>query len=315
MTAFGKYDRRGECPESSERPRSPEARFAADRQAAAYVLGATAGQPDVWSPTPLIWMSIAWHFGAPALALAEPSAIPWIIGGLIGNHALLGAAGLWPRSRWLGPNITGLPTASADRREVALTFDDGPDPTATPAVLDILERHGVRATFFCIGRRAAAYPEIVREIARRGHDVENHSYDHPNAFAAYGFTRLSREIARAQEVLAGLSGRTPHYFRAPLGLRNPLLEPVLARSGLRLVSWTRRGYDSKQPDPRRVLDRLTRGLGRGDVLLLHDGDSAKMADGQPVVVGVLPLLLDHLARRQLTPVSLSEALGEPCASC
>lgn len=239
---------------------------------------------------------------------------PWIIGGLIANHALLGAAGLWPRSRWLGPNITRLPKASVTRREVALTFDDGPDPTATPAVLDILERHGVRATFFCIGRRAAVHPEIVREIVRRGHDVENHSYDHPHAFAAYGLARFSREVVRAQEVLAGLSGRAPRYFRAPLGLRNPLLEPVLARSGLRLVSWTRRGYDSKESDPRRVLARLTRGLGPGDILLLHDGNSAKMADGQPVVVGVLPLLLDHLARRHLKPVSLSQALGEPSSS-
>lgn len=268
----------------------------------------------MWSPAPLLRAVVALHVGAPVLTMAEPPTIPWVIGGLIGSHALLGALGLWPRSRWLGPNITRLPQASAARGEVALTFDDGPDPAATPAVLDILERHGVRATFFCVGRRAATYPEIVREIVRRGHDVENHSYDHPNAFAAYGLTRLSREVVRAQAVLAGLSGQPPRYFRAPLGLRNPLLEPVLARSGLRLVSWTRRGYDSKEPDPCRVLNRLTRGLGPGDVLLLHDGDSAKMADGQPVVIGVLPLLLDHLARRHLMPVSLSQALGEPSSS-
>lgn len=272
---------------------------------------AGAGRHRGWSPSPLLRMSIGLHIGASMLAFAEPSTLPWVAGGLIGNHALLGAVGMWPRSRWLGPNITRLPDAAAGRREVALTFDDGPHPVTTPAVLDILESRDARATFFCIGREAAAYPAVVREIVRRGHYVENHSYSHSHFFAAHGVGGLRREVARAQQILADMTGRAPRYFRAPFGLRNPLLEPVLARLGLRLVSWTRRGYDGKESDPRRVMGRLVRGLAPGDILLLHDGTSVK-APGQqaPVVLTVLPLLLDHLATRHLKPVPLSRALGE-----
>lgn len=270
-----------------------------------------AGRRRAWSPSPLVRASIGLHIGASMLAFAEPSTLPWVAGGLVGNHALLGAIGMWPRSRWLGPNITRLPDAAVGRREVALTFDDGPHPVTTPAVLDILESHDVRATFFCIGREAASYPEVAREIVRRGHDVENHSYSHSHLFAAYGVGTLNREVTRAQQILAAMTDRVPRYFRAPLGLRNPLLEPVLARSGLRLVSWTRRGYDAKESDPRRVMGRLMRGLAPGDILLLHDGNSVKTPGEQPpVALTVLPLLLDHLANRRLKPVPLSCALDE-----
>lgn len=263
-----------------------------------------------WAPSPLLHLSIGFHVSASAFTALEPSMLPWTAAGLIGNHALLGAIGLWPKSRWLGPNIVRLPDAAAARREVALTFDDGPHPVTTPAVLDLLDRYGARATFFCIGQKVTAYPDIVREIIHRGHDVENHSHRHPNAFAAYGLRRLAREVAAAQDILADTIDRLPRYFRAPLGLRSPLLEPVLAGAGLRLVSWTRRGYDAREGDPQRVLHRLVRGIAPGDILLLHDGNSANTTRGEPVVLAVLPFLLDHLAARRLIPVSLSAAIEE-----
>ena len=122
--------------------------------------------------------SIGLHCAAGLATVVEPALWPWTVGSVAANHAFLGAIGLWPRSTWLGPNWTCLPAASAARREIALTFDDGPDPEITPRVLDQLDAHGARATFFCIALRVREHAALCREIVRRGHAVENHSYGH-----------------------------------------------------------------------------------------------------------------------------------------
>jgi peptidoglycan/xylan/chitin deacetylase (PgdA/CDA1 family) len=257
-----------------------------------------------WSPA--LRVSAALHAAALGGVLAFPAAWPWLLGGVVANHVVLGAAGMWPRSRLLGPNLLALPPESAARGEVALTFDDGPNPEVTPAVLDLLDRHGARATFFCIGEAAAAHPALLREIVARGHRVENHSDTHPKHFACLLPGGLTREVGGAQARLTGLAGQVPRYFRAPMGLRSPMLQPVLARHGLRLAAWTRRGYDGVNGDAEAVLRRLTRNLGAGDVLLLHDGRCGRGQDGQPLVLAVLPLLLERVAASGLTPVCLPD---------
>lgn len=260
-----------------------------------------------WRPVPVIRFSMTLH-AAGAIALAvQPALWPWILGGLAGNHLVLIAAALWPRGRLLGPNLIRLPASALGRREVALTFDDGPDPEVTPRVLDLLDRYQAKASFFCIGERAAAFPDTVKEIARRGHSVENHSYRHSSAFAFYGLSRLRREVEATQAVIAGITGRAPAFFRAPAGFRSPLLDPVLAKRGLRYVSWTRRGYDAVRRNPVAVLRRLTRGLSAGDVLLLHDGAHARTEAGEPLVLAVLPALLDQVAASGFKSVSLPTA--------
>ncbi|MEO7728909.1 MAG: polysaccharide deacetylase family protein [Burkholderiales bacterium] len=263
-----------------------------------------------WQPAPLIKLSMAWHITGIAALIAWPAWWPWILAALAGNQLALFAASMWPRSRLLGANMVRLPATAAARAEVCLTFDDGPDPQVTPRVLDLLDRHGAKASFFCIGEKAAAYPEMVREIARRGHSVENHTQRHPYAFAFYGLAGLRREIAAAQTVIAGITGRAPRFFRAPAGFRSPLLDPVLAGCGMLYVSWTRRGYDSVRRDPAPVLRRLARGLAAGDVLVLHDGARARTAAGEPVVLAVLPALLARMAECGLKSVSLPAACGE-----
>lgn len=264
--------------------------------------------PPAWRPSKAIRLSVAWH-GAMGLAAAvSPTLWPWALGAVAANHLVLTGAGLWPRSTLLGPNLVRLPAAAAVQRQVALTFDDGPDPHTTPRVLDLLEGAGVRASFFCIGRRARAHPALVRAIVARGHRVENHGDTHTKDFAAFGWGRLRDDIAAAQRTLTELTGQRPRFFRPLGGLRSPLLDPVLARQDLRLASWTRRGFDSVERDPRRVLARLTRGLAAGDVLLLHDGDAACSAGGQAVVLDVLPLLLAALREAGLQPVTLAEAV-------
>jgi peptidoglycan/xylan/chitin deacetylase (PgdA/CDA1 family) len=224
------------------------------------------------------------------------------------NHLVLVAAGLWPRSTLLGPNQRRLSRRATAAGQVALTIDDGPDPLVTPQVLDLLDRFNCKATFFCIGERIAAHSDIARDIARRGHQIANHTQHHPSSFSLMGPGGMRREIAQAQNAIAAVTGEPPQYFRAPAGLRNPFLEPVLRARNLQLVSWTRRGFDTVTNDPGLVLARLTRNLGAGDILLLHDGHAARTADGSAVILKVLPGLLEAVAGARLATVTLSGAL-------
>jgi peptidoglycan/xylan/chitin deacetylase (PgdA/CDA1 family) len=263
--------------------------------------------PRRWRPVAAIRATAFVQAGGLASLAAFPELWPPIVTALAANHALLFAASLLPRSQLIGPNVVRLPEAAARRGEVAITFDDGPDPEVTPRVLDALDAHGARASFFCVGERAAAFPRLAEEIVRRGHTVENHSHRHSTAFGWYGPWRLRRELDAAQRALHDAAGAPPRFFRAPFGTRNPLLDPVLTRLGLALVSWTRRGYDTVDADPARVLRRLLSGLAAGDVLLLHDGVTVRKRSGEPTVLAVLPRLLDHLAAHGLKAVSLRTA--------
>lgn len=261
-----------------------------------------------WYPSPLLQASAAIHAGALAGVALRPEAWPWALGALALDHGLLTAAGLWPRSRLLGPNWTRLPPAAASRGEVAVTIDDGPDPAVTPRVLQILARHEARASFFLIGARARRHPALVRDIVAAGHTVENHTEHHPHTFSLRGPAGLAREIVAAQATLGELAGRAPRFFRAPAGLRNPFLDPVLARLDLHLAAWTRRAYDTRTGDAATVLARLTRGLAGGDILLLHDGNAARSPGGEPVIVDALPRLLAALAEAGLRSVTLDSAI-------
>jgi len=260
-----------------------------------------------YRPSALIAGSIVLHLVAVAAVVVRPQLWPWALAAVVADHLGITAAGLWPRARLLGPNLTRLPPGAAARGEVAITIDDGPDPEVTPAVLALLDRHGARATFFCIGERIARFPQLAREIVARGHSIENHSQRHLHRFSLLGPRGMRAELAAAQESIAFATGAAPRFFRAPAGLRNPFLEPVLARLGLRLVSWTRRGFDTVSRSPGQVLARLTRGLEAGDILLLHDGHAGRTAGGAPVILEVLPALLAAVRAAGLKPVTLRAA--------
>ena len=262
-----------------------------------------------WRAPPLVQASVVGHVAAAAVVALSPPLWPWALGALALDHALITATGLWPRSTWLGANVRRLPDASVARGEVSLTIDDGPNPAITPAVLDLLDEHQARATFFCIARHAQLHPALCREIVRRGHSVQNHSHAHAHSFSLWGPKTMTRDIAQAQDQLSQITGEKPRFFRAPAGLRNPFLDPVLHSQGLQLVSWTRRGFDTVQSDPTVVQARLTRGLAAGDILLLHDGNVAHSAQGKPVILGVLPTLLRQFQQNGQRTVTLPQAFG------
>lgn len=263
-----------------------------------------------WSWPPFVRASAGWHLLAVGAAIFVPGAAPWAFGAIVLNHVLITAAGLTPRSHLLGPNVTRLPAAAAARGEVAITIDDGPDPEVTPQVLDLLDAHGQRATFFCIAERVRAHPALAREIVARGHSIQNHTARHRHDFSLLGPRGFAAEIGRAQDIVEQVTGRRPVCFRAPAGLRNPFLAPVLHRMRLPLVSWTRRGFDTRERDAGTVLARLVKNLRAGDILLLHDGHAARTTAGRPVVLEVLPPLFARLQAEGLRAVTLPEAFTE-----
>jgi peptidoglycan/xylan/chitin deacetylase (PgdA/CDA1 family) len=261
-----------------------------------------------WAPPPLLYASAAVHMGAVAAVLARPSDWPWALGAVAANHVVLAGAGLWPRSQLLGPNWIRLPANIGTAGGVAITIDDGPDPDVTPLVLEQLDQYQAPATFFCVGERVLRFADVAQEVVRRGHAIENHSQRHRHNFSLLGPAAMSAEISRAQESIFRVTGSRPGFFRAPAGLRNPFLDPVLSRLGLRLASWTRRGFDTVNGDAEAVYRRLVNPLQGGDILLLHDGNSARGRDGKPVILNVLPRLLEALRSNDLKPVTLRSAL-------
>ncbi|HEX7910278.1 MAG TPA: polysaccharide deacetylase family protein [Paraburkholderia sp.] len=272
--------------------------------------GAQAAPPRRWPITgypAMLVATAAWHAFVLAGWLLVPAAWPWWLAAIFANHAIFTVAGLLPRTTLLGPNWTRLPAGTRNADAIALTIDDGPDPVVTPQVLDLLDAFGVRATFFCIGAKAQRHPELAREIVARGHALENHSQVHVHTFSVTFPGALTREIDAAQRTLESLSGEPPMFFRAPAGLRNIFLEPVLSKLDLRLAAWTRRGYDTRERDPRVVARRLLDGLAPRDILLLHDGNAALTVEGKPLILAVLPRIIDAARQRHLRFVTLREA--------
>jgi peptidoglycan/xylan/chitin deacetylase (PgdA/CDA1 family) len=172
-----------------------------------------------------------------------------------------------PSSQLFGPTIrrTGDPSA------MALTFDDGPNPAVTPSLLDLLDRHSARATFFLIGRHVRAIPELAKEIAERGHTIGNHTDTHP-ALAFLPPRRIAAELSRCDDAIAAATGRKPRWMRPPFGFRGPQLGGIVrARAGAGVVMWSVWARDWKPQPPDPMIQRLRRVRG-GDIVLLHDGD-------------------------------------------
>lgn len=249
---------------------------------------------------PHAWL---WPFAASQLVVI---AVWWNLGWLPGLMALMAShlalvwATLWPRSRWLSPVLSRLPTGD---RVVWLTIDDGPGADTLP-LLELLDAHGANATFFVVGERAAARPDLLREIVRRGHGIGNHSYQHPSAwFWALPPARMRDEISRTQQVLADITGIPPRWFRAVVGMSNPFVAATLKAHGLARVAWTARGFDAVASDPLQVVARIERGLAPGAIVLLHE--NAGHGRSVEVLAALLPRL-QALGYRAVLPETVEQ---------
>lgn len=204
--------------------------------------------------------------GATAIVLGSYLALGVIVAAFV---IVMGFGVALPQWRMFGPFIC---RGDSSQRRVALTFDDGPDPRSTPALLELLRRENVPATFFCIGRNIAAHPQLTTRIAQEGHLFGNHTYTHSNATNFFGLARLADEMTRTQSAMRDAAGVVPVYFRPPMGLSNPRVFKAAAALGLKVVGWTARGLDTQIRDPERVVRRILRGARPGAIILLHDGN-------------------------------------------
>lgn len=152
---------------------------------------------------------------------------------------------------------------------IALTFDDGPFPASTPLLLDLLAQYQLPATFFVIGKNAAAHPELIEAILSHGHTIGNHSYRHDNLFSLRSYRNMKQDLLATQDILAK-AGIRPLVFRPPIGITSPRLQPVLASLGLQTITFSCRAFDRGNRNIRDLSSRVLRLLQPGDILLLHD---------------------------------------------
>jgi peptidoglycan-N-acetylglucosamine deacetylase len=214
---------------------------------------------------------------------------------MVASHLLVLSSTLGPGSALFGALVTEFDTA---RREVWLTIDDGPSGDTLP-MLDLLDAHSARATFFLVGERAEARPQAVQAIRQRGHDIANHSAGHAAAwFWAMLPGQLADQIGTAQHSLSRITGQPPRLFRSVVGMTNVFVDPLLRRHGLLRIGWTARGFDSVSADPAKVWSRLRRRLRPGAILMLHEGaeHGASVA-----ILGHVLQQLDRLGYRCVLP--------------
>lgn len=205
---------------------------------------------------------------------------------------------------WLDRSfLCEVPTAA---RRLALTFDDGPDPSRTPRVLELLARGGHTATFFCIGRNAERYPAVVAEAAAAGHEIANHTYSHP-PLPLVSRRRLLEELRRAEWILTGLAGARPTHFRPPMGWATPAILRRVAEEGYRAVLGTIYPADPRAPDAETIVERTVARLAPGRILILHDGSSHGRA--RESTLEALPVILTQMEARGLRGVSVRELIG------
>ncbi|MEK6815732.1 MAG: polysaccharide deacetylase family protein [Nitrospirota bacterium] len=246
--------------------------------------------------------------GEDVFLLGVVPGIEWVIAAafvMYAAHSLYG--GLVPQSQVFGPIFRG---RSGVGRVVALTFDDGPHPTATRRIMDLLEAHGARGTFFVIGRHAEACPEIVREIVRRGHEVGNHTQSHSWLMALALFWKTRDEIETCQETILKISGHRPRFYRQPVGFKNPFLFRQLKRSGLTAIGWQVRGFDALASDSGPVARRILLKVRPGGIIALHDGCDMDMDRDRTATIETLSTVLDRLAREGFRFTTVSRLLGE-----
>ncbi|MBX3262001.1 MAG: polysaccharide deacetylase family protein [Labilithrix sp.] len=195
-----------------------------------------------------------------------------------------------------------------DARGVVLTFDDGPDPVHTRQVLDILDEHDAKATFFVIGRKVDEHPDTVKEIVARGHEVGVHGWAHDRLFALRGPRRVRRDLVRAIRSLEKVTKRRPTLFRPPIGHTNPTIARIAEQLDLTVVGWSVAGYDGlARADPKKVAARITRRLDDGAIVLLHD--AAERGDHAPTAAKTLPEILAAAKEKNLRVARLADWLA------
>jgi len=215
-----------------------------------------------------------------------------------------------PAGQWYGQTFTGLAPGS---RQIALTYDDGPNDPHTLRLLEVLAKHSVHATFFLIGRYVQQRPEIVREIVRAGHVVGNHTFTHP-LLIFKSATEIREQLSACRSALQDAIGNPSHLFRPPFGGRRPAVLRIARELGLDPVMWNVTGYDWSAPPAATIERKVTNQIRGGDVVLLHDGGHKQMgADRSQTVIATDHLLTRYIAE-QYEFVTIPQMMTKPAIS-
>ncbi|HEX5051523.1 MAG TPA: polysaccharide deacetylase family protein [Planctomycetota bacterium] len=260
----------------------------------------------------------AWTVASPLLVAAVlactlPSAgavQTAVVISLAASAALVAASVTSARTQWLVPTVFEGPP---EGNRLALTFDDGPDAVFTPQVLDLLRAHGAHATFFMVGARVEAHPELARRVCDEGHQIGSHSFHHGSGFHFLSPRRMADEIQRGIDSIERVTGMQPTAFRPPMGLRVPGLRKALARLRTRVtcVTWTRRALDTTGRPAQSLVARLDPYLVPGAILCLHDGRGFGGSMDRSATIEALGVLLPRITTLGLRCVRLDE-LGASC---
>lgn len=244
---------------------------------------------------PILLLILIWHGLFVSLLVFLPQYWLVVILLVFISHLLVMLACLLPASPWPGRGIRKI--TAAGQSTIYLTFDDGPDPEITPQVIAMLNKYNAQASFFALGEKVIKHPDIICNMAKSGHMVENHSWSHPAFFFFLPWSQLRKQLTKTNEVISTATGRVPNYFRAPAGIKSPMLQLLLIHLGLQLAAWSKRGFDTMSKDADKIEQRLLKDLQAGDILLLHDGSSAVDNNDQQVVLTVLFRILEHCRKQ------------------
>lgn len=220
--------------------------------------------------------------------------------------ALCAIAPFLPRFSFFLPIIS---SGNSGKLAVAITFDDGPDPVSTPALLELLSRHKIFATFFVTGKEASEHPELIKEILAQGHTLGNHSYNHDNLIMLKSSKALVKEIESAQDILAKF-GITPLAFRPPVGITNPRLGKVLDKSGMYNLNFSCRAIDGGNRWIKKLSERILKRVHPDAIIALHD---VKPRDNTlfSYWLNEIDLIFSGIREKGLAILPLSELIGRP----
>ncbi len=249
---------------------------------------------------------------ARAVALVRRTALRPRAAGVMSTVGIVGivALGCWigansPQLTWFGSQVSHGPR---DRQQVALTFDDGPNATATLAIAAILDAHNAKGTFFTVGKAVNRRPDITRALIADGHLIGNHSYHHDST---HWLDPRYLELGKAQDAIGDQTGVCPAFFRAPHGQHTPFMAHVVHAHGMVMAGWDVSAGDWLSRDPQALARQIVSKARPGSIIDLHDGLDGNVDVDRTVLVRAMPYILDGLAARHLEPVRLDVLLNRP----
>ncbi|WP_289038367.1 polysaccharide deacetylase family protein [uncultured Zobellia sp.] len=183
---------------------------------------------------------------------------------------------------------------------VSITFDDGPNREFTPKVLDLLEKYNAKATFFCIGEQVEKHPEILKKIIAQGHTIGNHTYSHANTFGFFSLDKVMNELTRTKKAVHTLTGKEMTLYRPAFGVTNPQIAKAVNQLNIKAIGWNVRSLDTTSRSEKTILERITKKVSKGDIILLHDTSEK--------TIRVLEQLLLFLREKNLSSVTVDRLL-------